>query len=709
MSSVLDQNTAPVFVCRASLFTSSVMVAISALASSAMLVNPAYAQGDALVRLPTIEVVGQQEGDVAKQPGAVGVVTAEQMALSQPKSTEEALQQVTGVVIKPEEESAIVANIGIRGLSAADYKTLILEDGVPVAPGLFVGNGRYYNPRITRMEGIDVLKGAASLRYGPSTIGGVINYRTKQPQDGLALSTRVGSFNTLESTVEVGGSTHSNDAVFGAVITEAHSDGFMDKGYHMSDVMIKSGLAIDDNQWLSLKFTHYENDANISYRGLFLDAYNNRETDNPAPDDYFLTQRESFDINHEWEISDNLRLNTLLFWSEMYRDYWRYGVNAADSVAQGRWVYSDSLNGGNRDFTRVGVDSRLQIHHGLFGIDNEAEIGLRLMTEEMLDQNVAATRATPRTGTLTTDRIDSADSLALYTQNRFMLNEQLAITPGLRMEKYQQKREDLRVAGDNTADTDNTEWMPGVGATYQMNPQLQWFGGVYKAFSPALNGDALSGLQDQQLEAERSVNMEVGVRGSNARLNYELAAFRMDFDNQIIPANSNSDFQNTNGGETLHQGLEAALGLELGGGFRLNTNTTYVPDAEFVGDRLDSNGNVDIPDGNRVTYTPEWVANVSLEHTCGALRTALSAHYVGSQFTDPDNTTTIAENTTGFFTGELDEYTTFNLNALYAVTPDFNVSASVKNLTDEHYMASLRQGIYVGTERSVDVGLRYQF
>jgi Fe(3+) dicitrate transport protein len=33
----------------------------------------------------------------------------------------------------------------------------------------------------------------------------------------------------------------------------------------------------------------------------------------------------------------------------------------------------------------------------------------------------------------------------------------------------------------------------------------------------------------------------------------------------------------------------------------------------------------------------------------------------------------------------------------------------VKNLTDEHYVASLRQGIYVGPERSVEVGAKYSF
>src|SRR5690606_7154050 len=249
---------------------------------------PALAQDDADARLPSIEVVGSSRADILRQPGAVTLVTLEEIELKQPRSTEEMLRNVTGVSIKPEEESAIVANIGMRGLSASDYKTLILEDGVPVAPGLFVGNGRYYNPRVQRMEGIEVLKGAASLRYGPSTIGGVINYVTKQPEDGVQLSLRTGSFSTREATVEVGGHSPSGEAVVGIIATRAESDGFMDKGYTMQDIVVKTGLEIGSNQSLSLKYSDYKNDANISYRGVFLNEYYAYSRDNPAPDDWFL-------------------------------------------------------------------------------------------------------------------------------------------------------------------------------------------------------------------------------------------------------------------------------------------------------------------------------------------------------------------------------------------------------------------------------------
>jgi Fe(3+) dicitrate transport protein len=690
------------------------LAALLALASASLVMQPSalvYAEETDSVRMPTILVIGQNPDDVSRQPGAVSLVTLEEITLRQPRSTEEVLRSVPGINVKPEEESAIVANIGMRGLSSADYKTLILEDGVPVAPGLFVGNGRYYNPRIQRMDGIEVLKGAASLRYGPSTIGGVINYITKQPVDGVEVSLRGGSWNTREANLEAGARSASGDASFGAVINHVSSDGFLDKGYNTTDIMLKAGMTLSNNQSLSLKYSDYRNDANISYRGHFLKEYQDGVSSNPAPDDYYLTGRRALDLNHEWEINPDARLNTLIYGSQMHRDYWRYATNNAASAQAGTWIYTDSLNGNNRAFDRFGVDTRLHLNHQLFGLASEAELGLRYLQEEMQDRTVQATRATPRTGPLGRDRIDSAESVALYAQNRFLLSKAVALTTGLRVESYEQERLDQRrtPAQGNRATTSNTELLPGLGLTWQLNPELQLFGSVYKAFSPALNGDALNGLQDQQLDAERSINVELGLRGGLQRISYELAMFRMDFDNQIIPANSNSQFQVTNGGDTLHQGVEFGASVDLGGGLSLTTNATYIADAEFRGNRLDRNGNITTPSGNRVPYTPEWVANMLLEYSSGGLRSGLSLHHTGRQYTDVLNTVAISENTSGFFTGQVDGYTVMDLYLVYSVNDQLSLNAAVRNLADRQYIASLRQGIYVGTERSFDVGLRYRF
>ena len=615
--------------------------------------------------LPMIQVIGSQEDAVSKIPGAAVIVDQEQIKQVIPTSTEDILKRVSGVYVKPEEESAVVANIGMRGISSADYKTLILEDGVPVAPGLFVGNGRYYNPRVQRMDSIEVMKGSSALRYGPLNIGGVINYQTKQPKDGALVDVSVGSWDTYKTTVELGGSSPNKDSKVGAILSWAKSDGFMDKGYEMKDAVIKAGTAIGDNQWLGVKFTHYENDANISYRGQFLGEYQNEKESNPAPNDWFLTERNSFDVNHRWNINDDMELQTLFYWSEMNRDYWRYDVDGAASKAAGQWIYKDTLNGNNRAFERIGAETRLVTKHTLFNISSEAEVGLRLMNEKMDDVTIKATRATPRTGTIDKDVKDSAKSVAFYAQNRLDITDQLSVTPGVRIEHYEQQREDKKKS--ELVKTSNTEVMPGLGMTFQLDPAVQLYGSVYKAFSPALNGDSLSGLQDQKLDAETAVSWEFGLRGQQDALSYEMTAFRMDFDNQIIPANSNSDFQSTNGGKTYNQGLEGAVNLELDNGFDVFANLTWVIDAQFKGDRYNKNGTLKSRDGDRVPYTPEWIANLGLGYTYAGLRTQLSANYTGSQFTDELNTKPIVENTSGFFTGKINGYTTVDLTTRYTL------------------------------------------
>ncbi|MAA86036.1 TonB-dependent receptor family protein [Haliea salexigens] len=649
--------------------------------------------------MPVIEVIGKSEDAVSRQTGSVVLIDREALELIQPLSTDDALRRVAGINTATEDETAIVANLGIRGLSASESKSLILEDGVPVAPGLFIGNERYFNPRIQRIERIEVLKGSASLRYGPSTIGGVVNYQTKTPDDGVLLSGRLGSFDTREASIEAGGRSASGDAFAGLVATRAESDGFMDKDYEMTDILVKSGMALSDTQEVGVKFSWYENDANISYRGLLLGDYDAGSTYNPAPDDYFLTDRIAFDLNHAWRLNDQAHLQTVAYWSEVSRDYWRYDVDTDASNEAGRWVYTDTLTGNNRSFERVGLDTRLQLDHQLFGLENEAEFGFRIMREESDDTRIRATRTTDRTGLNDRHRVDSADSIAVHAQNRMVLSERLALTPGLRVESYEQKR---RVLTDNNASakTSNTEVLPGVGATFELTPTAQLYGGVYRAFSPAANGVALDGLADQNLDGERSNNYEAGIRGLQGKLSYEVAAFYMDFDNQVVTGNSDPNLSQSNAGETTHQGMELVLGYELGGGFSVDANATWVPESEFETGEFA---------GNRLPYAPEHLANLALNYSGNKLQAALTAHYRGSQFGDASNQVEIPSDAAGgIWGGKMPSYTLLDFMAQYEISNSLTLFGAVKNLTDERYITGLRQGIYVGPERSFEVGARFR-
>ncbi|WP_102797374.1 TonB-dependent receptor family protein [Bowmanella denitrificans] len=675
----------------------SALLPVSALAQSDQQADPGKSSP-----MPTIEVItiSGNQADLHRQTGSVVVIERQQIERIQPLSTEDVLRRIAGINLKSEEETSIVSNFGIRGLSASESKSLLLEDGVPVAPGLFIGNDRYFNPRIQRVERVEVLKGSASLRYGPSTIGGVVNYQTKTPDDGVEVATRLGSFNMREVNVEAGGRSQSGDAFAGLVATYAKSDGFMDKDYDMKDVMVKAGAALNQNHSLGMKFSWYDNDANISYRGLLLEDYQAGADYNPAPDDYFLTDRKAFDLNHEWRLTDAATLKSLIYWSDVTRDYWRYSVDSDASNTAGRWVYTDKLTGNNRSFERFGVETRLTLEHQLLGSAARSELGLRFMQEESNDTRIRATRAQDRTGTNDRHRIDSADSVAAYAQTRIQLNERLAVTPGIRVESYEQEQVIL-TQNNASQQTSNTEFLPGIGATYELSAGAQLFGGVYKAFSPASNGVALDGLTDQNLDGERSVNYEAGIRGADGAVSYEVAAFYMDFSNQVVTGNSDPNLSQSNGGETQHQGMEFQLAYQLGAGFSLDTNATWVPKSEFrTGDNK----------GNRLPYAPKLLANLALNYSQGDFISTLSAHYRGEQYGDPTNQIDIPDNAAGgIWGGLIPAYTVLDLVGQYNVSSALSLFGSVKNLTDKRYITGMREGIYVGPERSLEVGLRYRF
>ena len=653
--------------------------------------NAQSTMGNKDIELPRIDVVGNSLEDIKKTPGAVSIVTKEELHLKQPISTEAALKTVPGITIKPEEESSVVSNIGMRGLSSGDGNkyVVILEDGVPVAPGAFTGNQRYYNPRIQRMESIEVLKGSSALKYGPNNVAGVINFKTKQPEDGFAVTTRVGSFGYKEGLIEAGGKTTDGNMIGGINIVTIDSDGFQNKGYKTEDVMLKAGMALGDKQWLGVKLTHYDNEANISYRGLSLAQFQNRVKDNPAPNDYFYTQRNSIDLNHEWNIDPDIKLSSLMYYTKMNRDYHRYGVtsNLALNSTTG-WVFNDTLGKNDRDFERRGFESRLKINHNNFGIKNELELGIRLADEKFTQDGSPVGY--------------QGNNYALFAENKFYISDKFALIPGVRVENYELKR-----TGTKTGVTKDTVLVPGLGSIYQISPTTQVYGSVYKGFAAPSNISDLS-LDDNtlaDLPAQVSTNYEVGVRGMESGLRYEITAFLIDFKNQNVTSNSQNGTPTT-AGSTIHQGFEMAAGYAFKNGFSLDGAITYIPVAKFRGTR----GTAAI-DGNRITYTPELTGNITLSYKYEKFKAALVTSYVGSQFTDVANTTAIAAGTTssGFWTGKLDSYTLLDLHTSYSVDKQLSIYGTINNLTDKSYIASLRQGIYAGPSRSVMVGARYKF
>lgn len=92
-------------------------------------------------------------------------------------------------------------NISMRGLSGSSSRFLVLIDGHPNYAGIY-GHpiADSYQSRMT--DRVEVVRGPASLLYGSSAMGGVINIVTRKPaEDGTRTNLHMGygSFNTFES------------------------------------------------------------------------------------------------------------------------------------------------------------------------------------------------------------------------------------------------------------------------------------------------------------------------------------------------------------------------------------------------------------------------------------------------------------------------------------------------------------------------------
>ena len=656
------------------------------------------------IELPRIDIVGREEKALYKIPGTVDVIDQKKMEELQPQSLQDVLKTIPGVNIRGDEGGlGAIPNIGIRGLGPGrSTKVLLLEDGAPIQPSLFISNASYYSPPVEQIDGIEVLKGASGLKYGPSNIGGVVNYLSKTPAPGFKLTGKVGNYGYRLAELEAGGKSSSNGAIGGINLIQSESNGYQGNGFKMYDILVKGGMEISQNQWLSVKYTHYDNNINTSYVGLRPNQYSNQSKDNPAPNDRFITQRNGVDLNHAIEISPETKINTLMYWSRLSRDYWRQSIvkrTQESTVFRACNVGADCLIGRNREFQMLGIDSRVSHAYKALGISNEAEFGLRLHTESQINQ-VVSSKTLTYSGRLTSQEDNKANSVAVYAQNRFLLSKDFALIPGVRVESYNQTRSNAATGKAGSAK--NVETIPQIGATWQLVPQVQAYGSVYKGFAPAQLATAIDDKGvDQQLAPERSTNTELGLRGRSGAFTYDSAIFSMNFSNQIVNQSLAAGISKANGGKSLHQGAEMSLAYALGGGWGINGNATYIPVAKFVG--TSSLGR----DGNRIPYTPKLTSNLGVSYEKNGFNTLVNLNYLSTQYADSANT--VAQNAIGTL-GEVPAFATVNWSANYAINKDWKVFGVINNVFDRRYISSRSpDGIFAGAPLNFQAGMSYQF
>lgn len=673
---------------------------------------------------------------VERTPGAVDIIDKKTMESTRALSSSEALRKVSGLNVRDEEGFGLRPNIGIRGLNPTrSTKVLLLEDGLPLTYAPYGDNASYYHPPVDRFDTIEIVKGSGQILYGPTTVGGVVNYITPAPPVDASgfLTLMGGNRDYFNGHINYGGTWKGTGLLFDYTRKQGEL-ARQDQRSGINDLNLKSVTAFGMKHALTLKANYYGERSNITYSGLTEAEYQANPRQSIFRNDFFDGDRFGGSITHAYIPNDQVTLTTNLYGSIFYRDWWRQSSNSGErpnrlnTLAGGdpdcRSIADLHTTCGNQGRLRKyyvrGVESRVRANFGFLGINNEADFGGRIHfeTQDRQQQNGDTPKA--RSGIVVENNERKNSAYSAFLQNRFLFRD-WTITPGVRVEhvKFQRTNRLANSGAGVTGRTELTQVVPGIGVSYHPVSRLTLFAGVHRGFAPPRTEDiinnATGGTVD--LDSELSWNYEVGIRSLPVKgFQIDATLFRMDYENQIVPASLAGGIGSafTNGGETLHQGVEVTGRLETSAffnsphNFYLRTAFTYLPTAKFTGTRFSNVSgfsNVSVS-GNRLPYAPEQLLNVIVGHSHSkGLHTFLEGIYVGRQFGDDLNT---VNPTTNGQRGAIPSYTVWNATFNYeaeAVRSTFFIT--VKNLFDRTYIVDRSRGILPSSPRLVQAGIKF--
>ena len=217
-------------------------------------------------------------------------------------------------------------SIGIRGLNPRrSARVLILEDGVPIQPAVYIYPNAYYNPPSDRIDAVEVIKGSAALRFGPQTMGGVINYTTHKPVGTRRLANQVtvgnnGFYSAFSEWRSLGSDNITSDVQ----LLYKHGDGFRENNsFDQANGTIKTLFQLSEQKTLYLKANGNYEDSSATYTGLTEYSFRTDPNFNPKENDNFKVIRTSLDLIYTNKISNNLISNTTVYTSVFDRRWWR--------------------------------------------------------------------------------------------------------------------------------------------------------------------------------------------------------------------------------------------------------------------------------------------------------------------------------------------------------------------------------------------------
>ena len=716
---------------------------------------------DAPQSLQPLTVTGGQE-EVLKSVGSAVYISEDEIRRASHTNINQVLAKVPGAYVRDEDGFGNFPNISLRGGDGTrTAKVTVMEDGILTAPATYSAPAAYYFPRVSRMSGVEVMKGSSQVRYGPLTTGGVLNFlSTPIPEEQKFYSkTTYGSHNTFFNHSYYG-DTFETDAGRIGVLLESHyniSDGFrkidgssQDTGFSLFEPMLK--LSFEPNTVLKQKFEfkigHTDFDADETYVGLTeadLRANPDRRYAGSVADTITTDQTRT---HLKWmaELTPAVRLESAAYYNKFSRDWFkadRVGQSGGSlrniheilapgtafgtefDVLRGNTPGDVRVKGNARDYEAFGWQNQVNWAFETGALEHDLAVGLRIHRDEMTRNQYTTTYLGDGAGNFTPDPtrtrvfipsendINRTTATAIYLEDTIRTGA-LTLKPGIRYEYLDLTFRDRNDASNNL-DGSNNLWSGGMGATWDFDESRSLFGGIYRGVSlPGVR----AAIRDDVRE-ERSTSYELGYRHRGHNWNAEIAGFFTDFSNIISVDTGVGGINNQNAGAAEVWGFESLVQYDpmIGTGSEFNLpmylSATWTS-AEFKGTTAALAGGGDGmfaggKGGNEIPYTPEWKLATGIGASYGAYALNLDAYYTSSTWGtgfngDPrPGTPTIRD-------GKIPALFLVDLTGSWQVNENLKLLAGVHNLFDERKLTSrIPEGPRANAPRMLFAGIEAEF
>ncbi|HDB9611980.1 TPA: ferrichrome porin FhuA [Escherichia coli] len=677
---------------------------------------------------------------IQKVPQSISVVTAEEMALHQPKSVKEALSYTPGVAVGTRGASNTYDYLIIRGFAADGQSQNNYLNGLKM-------QGNFYNDAVIdpyMLERAEIMRGPVSVLYGKSSPGGLLNMVSKRPttEPLKEIQFKAGTDSLFQTGFDFSDAL-DDDGVYSYRLTGiARSANAQQKGAEEQRYAIAPAFTWRPDDKTNFTFlSYFQNEPETGYYGWLpkegtvepLPNGKRLPTDfNEGAKNNTYSRNEKmvgYSFDHEFNDTFTVRQNLRFSQNKVsQKSVYGYGMcsdplytkdddalkaSPCLSIPQSEWNHTLTRQYviDNEKLENFSVDTQLQSKFATGSVEHTLLTGVDFMRmRNDIDSWFGYAGSVAPSDIYNLDRSDfdfgahpdpsgpyrvllKQKQTGLYVQDQAQWDKVL-VTLGGRYDWAEQSSFNRDYGNKSDRDDKQFTWRGGVNYLFD-NGVTPYFS-YSESFEPASLTDANGDL----FAPSKGKQYEVGVKyvPEDRPIVLTGALYQLTKTNNLMADPNNPNFS-IEGGEIRARGVELEAKAALSASVNVVGSYTYT-DAEYTTDTTYK--------GNTPAQVPKHMASLWADYTffdgpLSGLTLGTGGRYTGSSYGDPANSFKVGSYTV------VDALVRYDLARVGMAGS--NVALHVNNLFDREYVASCfnTYGCFWGAERQVVATATFRF